>query len=337
MSVVFLLASAIALGEPEAGAAVSLQWSAPAGCPSADAVQRDVDALLGRGRAEGEPLVVEAEVAADRDGYVLRLVMETRTGRDVRRIRADACEQLARATSLIIATLQDPVAASDHVAYLQRPRADGPPTTPAPELPSIPVEEFEPRPPEPVSPSEAETRASERWATPWRAAIRLDGVAGSATLPRLDGGLAFAVGMTAPRIRLELGVSHMFAQTEAHPTLPNVGLRVRATTAVARGCGVLTWGTWEFPLCVAGELGATAAQGVGSAVREATVERAVYATALAEAHVVWRATDRFSIWAGAQGVLNLTRPSFTVDTLDPFFKAPLGGGRAKLGVEVRFP
>ena len=337
MSVVLLLASTIGFGEPEAGSAVSLQWSAPAGCPSADAVQEDVDVLVGHGSGQGEPLVVEAEVVADEGGYALRLAMETRSGRDVRHIRAGECEQLARATSLIIATLQDPVAVSDHVEQLQRPRADGPPSIPAPEIPEIPVEAVEPRPatdpPLPMS----EPASSDRQPTPWQAAVRLDGLAGAAALPRVDGGLALAVGMIAPRVRLELGASHLFAQTEGHPTLPDVGLRVRATTAAARGCGVPSWGAWEFPLCVAGEVGAMTARGVGSAVRAATVERTVYATALAEAHVAWRATDRISIWAGAQGVLNLTRPSFTVDTLEPFYEAPVGGGRAKLGVEVRFP
>ena len=80
-----------------------------------------------------------------------------------------------------------------------------------------------------------------------------------------------------------------------------------------------------------------AARGVGSAVDGATVERSLYASALGEAHVAWRATARFAIWVGGQGVLNLTRPKFTVDPLQPFFQASFGGGRAKLGVEVRFP
>ena len=80
-----------------------------------------------------------------------------------------------------------------------------------------------------------------------------------------------------------------------------------------------------------------AALGTGSAVRDASVQRSLYAGALAEVHVAWRATDRFALWLGGQGVLNLTRPRFTVATLEPFVTAPIGGGRAKLGVEVRFP
>ena len=332
---VLLLASVIALSGPAdaEGPVASLEWSAPAGCPSAAEVREDVEVLLGSGSGPREPLAVEAEVVADPDGYALRLAMETRTGRDVRSIRAPSCEQLARAASLIIATMQDPVAVSDRVDYVQRPRAASVPSIPAPELP--PVERVEPV--ETASPRQVEPTPSEPASAPWRPALRLEGLVGSATLPRVDGGLALAAGLATSRFRVELGASHLFAQTVDHPTLSGVGLRVRATTGTVRGCGVPRWRAWEFPLCVAGEVGAMAARGVGSAVDGATVERSLYASALGEAHVAWRATARFAIWVGGQGVLNLTRPKFTVDPLQPFFQASFGGGRAKLGVEVRFP
>lgn len=330
-----LFALVIALRGPAAaeGPAVSMQWSAPAGCPSAADVREDVEVLEGSGNGPREPLVVDGEILAEADGYVLVLAMETRTGRDVRRIVAPSCEQLARAASLVIATMRDPVAVSARVDYVQRP---SPPSIP--ELPAAsiePVRQARPRPRlvESRPPASESTSSSP---LRWRPILRLDGVAGSAALPRLDGGLAIAVGLTTAAFRAELGASHLFAQTLEHPTQSDVGLRVRATTGTIRGCGVPHWGAWEFPLCVAGDLGAMAARGVGPAVSGATLERSLYASALGEAHVVWRTTDRFSLWLGGQGVINLTRPNFTVDPLDPFFTAPVGGGRAKIGVEVRF-
>lgn len=335
MTVALLLASAVALVATE-GPAVSLEWSAPAGCPSANEVQDDIDAWLGGVGELGEPLAVEADVVLDRDGYALTLVMETRTGRDLRRIRADTCEQLARVTSLVVATMQDPVAVSDQVEPLRRAAVAPPPSIP--EAPSLsPSEPTPDELPEAGGVSVSESEAPSRPHSPWRPALRLEGVVGSAVLPRVDAGLAFAVGLTRSRLRFELGASHLFAQTDAHPTLSDVGLRIRSTTGLARACGVPGWGSWELPLCVAGEVGSLAARGVGSEVRGATMERSLYASALVEVHVVWRATDRLGLWLGAQGVVSLTRPSFTVDPLDPFFTAPLGGGRAKLGVEVRFP
>ncbi len=349
MSLVPMLLGILAVLEPAAAEVpgASLEWSAPPGCPSADEVRGEIAGLLDDGKGLGEPITVDARVVAEREGYTLRLVLETRSGRDAREIHDASCERLGHATALVVATLMDPVAVSDHIDRLERTAAETPPPVVPPTLPEPPSMPAEPTGPvgEPSPPATTPAKSNspddpprslER-RLPFRPALRLEGSIGSAALPRLDGRLALAAALTTSRLRLELGASHAFAQPRTHPVLADVGLRVRLTTGIVRGCGVPSRGAWEFPLCIAGDVGLMSARGEGSAVRNATLERSFYAAALAEAHVVWRATDRFGVWVGAQGVLNLTRPSFTVDTQDPFFTASAGGGRAKLGLEVRFP
>ena len=323
-----------------AGNPIELQWDAPPGCPTADEVAREVEGLFGEGGGKGQTVQAEAQVAREGEGYRLELVVTTRSGRDARSIHDPRCEPLAHATALVVATLMDPIAVSEHIEALSNPTPPTvePPAEPPPRLPeppSIPPPSTEPPPPRATSSDRIDPRPPPRPA--FRPSLRLGGFLGSATLPGLDGGLAVAVGFTRSKLRLELGASYAFPQSQPHPELAAVGLQLQSVTGQLRGCYVPAASRWEFPLCVAGDIGAMLGRGEGSAVLDPTTEVSLQLSALAEAHVVWRATDRVAVWLGAQGVLNLARPSFTVDTLEAFFTTPIGGGRAKLGLELRFP
>jgi hypothetical protein len=352
----FALALLLCLGasvgdEPSTVAtdSVELQWDAPASCPTLDEVREEIAALLGEREPTTGSLTVEARVRADGDAYLLQLALRTASGSDVRDLRGAPCKELARATALIVATMVDPLAVVRRIEELEAAatqagtaadsRTSLPPIVPlASELHDerslAPGRERE----DPLSivakpPSTQHATASP---SPLGVSLRLEGIAGLAALPRIDGGLAVAAGLLTKHLRLEVGAAHLFAQPRAHPARREVGLRVWTTTAIVRGCGVPLVGRWEFPVCGGGELGAMAARGDGSAVTGAVVARSPYANVFAEVHVVWRATRHFGLWVGGQAIVNVARPRFTVGSLDPFFITPIGGGRAKLGVEVRF-
>ncbi|MEM7155627.1 MAG: hypothetical protein AAF799_22445 [Myxococcota bacterium] len=334
-------APVVEVGDHDPPQPIELRWDAPSSCPSSDAVRDEIATLLARSRNQGEAVRAEATVVPDGEAFRLRLSVVTRSGRDERSIRDPSCEPLAHATALVVATLMDPIAVSNHIEALTPadtlPRE--PPPSSLPEPPSTPPSSTETPPPR-VTASDRRDDAPAPSPSPRtgvRPSLRLEGFVGAAIVPPVDGGLAFAVGMTRPQLRLELGAAYAVPQSRAHPVLADVGLQLQAFSGQARGCWVPATGAWEFPLCLAGEVGAMVARGQGSAVQNPTNELSLQLAALAEAHVAWRATERFALWLGAQGVLNLARPSFTVGTLAPFFTAPVGGGRAKLGIELRFP
>jgi hypothetical protein len=324
------------LAGPPAGGAVEieLEWSAPASCPRADEVRTQIDELLPSEVDTPLQLSVRALVHETGGAYELELAMELADAHDERRVRAASCPDLARATALVVATMIDPIAVADRLDAAQartgerevevvEPPAEPEASASTPEAPLAAV-----APPTDLARMRARVRPV--------ATLRLDALAGAATLPRVDAGLALSAGVVLSRARVELGLAHVFAQRRDHPSIPGVALRVRGTMAVVRACGVPAFGAWELPLCGGAEVGALAARAEGDAVSGASLVRSPYAAAFVEAHAAWRATRRFAVWIGVQGLAAIVRPRFTVADLDPFVRTAWGGGRAKLGVEVRF-
>ncbi|MCA9656216.1 MAG: hypothetical protein KC501_40300, partial [Myxococcales bacterium] len=143
----------------------ALQWSAPAGCPDAAAVEARIAALTA-GRPEGEgTLEVEGTVSAFEGGFSLRLTTSLRGRTGTRELSARACDDLADSAALVVAVTLDPAlsgSGADEPEPESTPDEDGvpdPEPTPEPagprstperhEAPAVedrPAERTEPRP-----------------------------------------------------------------------------------------------------------------------------------------------------------------------------------------------
>jgi hypothetical protein len=333
--------STLVLSVTIGAAGLDLRWTAPPSCPSATEVRDAIERLGPAADAGVGEFVVDATIRPIDAGFELELVVVVDGDRSERRLQAADCGDLARATALVAATMFDPLAIAHRVALLEQAELASAVAVPDPAPDPMLDPVLDPVPgPAPTAPSDdrgAPPRTDPRRRPRPAASLRVEGLAGVAALPRLDAGLSLAAGVALRRLRVEVGAIHLFAQTREHPRVPDVALRARATAAVVRACAVPRVGDWEFPVCGGGEVGVMSAQGQGAAVTDAVRVRRPWAAALVEAHAAWRVTPRFAVWIGVQGLVALARPRFTVAALEPFVRTPAGGGRAKLGVEVRFP
>lgn len=98
-------------GFAPAARAMELEWQAPAGCPTTEAVKRDVRRLAGS--AEGASLVAHAAVTQTTDQRWRVAIDLSGAASGHRTLTADTCVQLARASALIIALAANPEAALD--------------------------------------------------------------------------------------------------------------------------------------------------------------------------------------------------------------------------------
>jgi hypothetical protein len=227
-----------------------------------------------------------------------------------RTVAADDCETLADAVALIVATLLEP---QDVVEQVE------------------PVLAASVAPAE-VSPGRAVPDKGVRWRG-W--ALRPMGIVGGGVVHEVGGGVALALSLRLDPLRIELEVAHYFAQRFAYPEQPSAGLDVSMTTGGVRLCGVPKVGRWEFPLCAGGESGPMIAKGTGIDSPRRVASPWIGVTA--GAHVAWRPTDRFAVWLGGEAVGSVLLPRFTLEDNPAFFEAGLVGGRARLGLEARFP
>lgn len=95
---------------PWAGA-VQLDWQAPNGCPTTEALLRDIRRLAGT--SEGDSLTASAIVTETPEGRWRVAIDLAGSATGHRTLTADNCTQLARASALIIALAANPEAALD--------------------------------------------------------------------------------------------------------------------------------------------------------------------------------------------------------------------------------
>ena len=137
-----------------------LEWSAPEGCPTREAILDTTYARLGKARADDPPgLFVRGDVAAVDRGFTVTLVLEDVTGRSVGertvRVGDSACAAIETPASVVLAMM---IAVARPRAVAPAPRAtpadppapapSPPPSSPAPSSPA-------PSPPPPAPPSPA--------------------------------------------------------------------------------------------------------------------------------------------------------------------------------------
>jgi hypothetical protein len=88
----------------------SLQWSAPAGCPTQAVVRQTIEIWLAQAIEPNDPsgIAVEARVQREPQGFVLALMLETPSGQAEEKLVAERCETLAGVVALKVALAADP-------------------------------------------------------------------------------------------------------------------------------------------------------------------------------------------------------------------------------------
>ena len=88
---------------------ISLEWSAPAGCPDGDVVRADVLGLSGATGQGSRHLKARASIrSADGKGWILSLVTDLEGVTGERTLEGDSCESLTDAAKLMLALILNP-------------------------------------------------------------------------------------------------------------------------------------------------------------------------------------------------------------------------------------
>ena len=97
-----------------AAAQVAIDWEAPTGCPSRDAVVAHVTRLLVGSTAArtAQPVAARARVRALEAGFLLELTTDVGGEHGERKLQAPSCSELAAAAAVIVALLVDPAVVS---------------------------------------------------------------------------------------------------------------------------------------------------------------------------------------------------------------------------------
>ncbi len=329
MLVGVLLGYALLSSAPDSGrlgALPALQWTAPAGCPSAAEIEASVRQLIGNDPI-GQGVSASAQVREIAAGFELELRVSDETRPRI--ARAPQCEELGLATALVVATLHDPVRAASTVFGVVQdpPLAVEPP--PAPDNPEIEVDSAT----RPEGPRTPETQTTRNSPTRRHYYLRLEGVLGRATSPGLEHGVGVAFSGEQGPIRLELNAEYLPPTHHDHPTLDGVALEMQLVAANLAACGVAKHKVWAFPVCARLRGGAALARGSGRAVRRGEWRAGPYIGAAAGASAIWRRWRTIAPWLGIEGVVNVSRTQFGVLGSSPFVRSPRGGIPATIGFE----
>jgi hypothetical protein len=165
---------------------------------------------------------------------------------------------------------------------------------------------------------------------------RLFGGGAVGVVPGLSGLVGLALGLGAGAGRGELAFTHGLERLGETGT-PGVGYTVRLWSALVRGCWAPRFGRAEFPLCGDLELGALLGTGAGERVVAARTRPALWLGGGLSAAVVGWVQPNIGLYLEGRAHLALSRPQFTVAGHEGVvYRAPLGGVRLLVGIEVRF-
>jgi hypothetical protein len=212
-----------------------LTWDAPADCPSAQEVERDIMRLIGESSHE-RTVRASAVVTGNDDGWRVRVRMETGGEISERSLSAPTCRALEKAVALVIAIAIEPRAA-----------AGEPPPPPPPQ----PIDVVPPKTPPPVIVREPALR--------WFAAL------GPATelglLPQLGMGGELALGIRLPPLSVEL-LGALYLPQSVTVKGP-AGGRLTLASAGIRTCGRVLGGQVELFGCADALVNRLGARGFG--------------------------------------------------------------------------
>lgn len=331
---------------PSATVAVELDWQAPRGCPEERDVQATIARLVGQPLASeragaGSSTQVHAVVRTRPEGFEVELHTRHGAAEEHRTFAAPRCEALADATALIVAVALRPLetaaasttaseAAPDPAPSVAPPAVAPPRRPPAAATPVPTARAPAAAPPAPASPAAANARAI-------GGALAVTAGPAVGVLPGVAAQLAAVLALRGRRWRVEAGGTYWFPRTAGTADQPTVEIGLGSGTV--RGCYVFARARLELPLCAGAELGAMRGRGQGVGVLSKT-SRSLWAAAHAGPGLTWRLGPWAAVRLAVDAIVALRQPGFDL-RIDgervELHRAPPVGGRAALGIELRWP
>ena len=317
---------------------LELHWRAPPGCPSTEAIEARIRALLPGATGGDGVLVVEGDVTLDGRGARLALASTFRGRTERRELLARDCDELAEATAVLLAVALEPSreAELEHPAKERAPEEATIPPPPDPEATTLATHDapiatdlvptLESQHTTTTTPTKVPPRRRRR--TPFGWAVRIAAGIDAGGVPPPTAALQGAALLEWPRARLELHGAWLAPRTrrdaEGHGGTYQLG------AAGLRGCGRLFWGAVELPLCLGAEAGTVRGRGATGSRR---VEHGPWLGALASAGVA-RAWGPVGIWSAAEGLGRIIGSRFLVgeDVVQRQWPVSV---RVLVGIEIR--
>ena len=294
---------------------LSLQWTAPASCPSAAYVRARVQGAIGEADEHHQPVEADARVEQGDDG-TWHVTLRTKQGKQAgqRTFDAASCAELADATALIVAMM-----------IVREPAPE------APEQPSPPA--TKPRPPAPVRatpPPRIEAPPADAAAVVLSPQLALD----LGSLPSAALGLGASGGLMWEAVRVELEAIMWPAKQATSADLASAGSDVGLSTAALHGCARPWPGAIRFDGCGGVELGRLRAEGFG--VEHPKTEGALWSALFAGALMTWPVGD-FALRLQVGAAVPLTRPSVVLEPHGEVHRPSAVVARGAIGVSWIIP
>jgi hypothetical protein len=308
----------------EARPRVALTWVAPSSCPSAQAIQSQIESALERANNGNGHVVARAIVTSDESRWHLTLAIESEHTSGTRTLDADSCEAIAGAVVLIAVLATEPVEVTA--------------PTPTPSAAADTNAEAIPEDDRKKLPSTSGKRAV-------HVGLGAEGASDIGSLPSIAGGGRLSLFATYRRARLE-AIATMWGKQNAFVAGSSTeGVNLFFLTAGGHACYAVlsndesaSRGLSLSP-CAGTEWNRMASGGFGgpSAFANVTEWASVHAGALGS----WNLFSFLSLRAAIEAVVPLARPTFV--TLDDtgaiantLHRPSVVGARGLAGVEARF-
>lgn len=277
---------------------LSIEWDAPAACPTESAVRAALHRWLELTPEgiEGAAVEAHAHVRPSPDGWQLELTLVSPGGRQEETLVAARCETIVELVALKVALAVNPTGL---VQGLEETSAD--------------------------ATSQARGLVF--------GARGVFGV-GAGVLPGTSVGVAAVGSLESRSWRLELGAQFWFPRPSVYPQLPSVGADVELVAGEARGCALPAIGGVVLPICAGFELGVMRAVGFGTAQTRASDQ--LWAAVVIGPALRWHLVGPMSLWLEGEALLALNRPEFHFRNLPLLYKPEPAAAQGWAGLEVRF-
>jgi hypothetical protein len=315
------------------GERLTLTWSAPTGCPSAENVQARVNGLLGGDASAARVADVRAAGQVERveGGFRLLLSMGVAGAPSSRVIEARTCDELAGAAAIAIALL-----ARSTLSGASATTDEGEPAASSAELGGENTPISSPEPPAPTPPAKAQPAAPVDSAGGLHAVLDVPvGLAGWGSLPSTALGLGAGLGLRWKALRV-VAQGELWAPQNSK--VSGFATHFAMQSARVEACLLQSLGGVELAPCLGSAVQRLKGDGLESPVFSPSSRTTLWFSGLAGVFVSLPtpgfATLRF--FGEASVLVSPLRPRFVIDQLGPAHEPALAAPRVSLGCEWIF-
>jgi hypothetical protein len=339
--------NAPAFATPHDAGPLDLEWVAPSGCPSRDAVLDEVARILDPRKTEAPLARIAARAVLFRGEDARWHIVLTISGGQ-RTIEASSCEEVANAAALVLALRIVPPSVAPEPAPLPPaattnalPGAEAP-APPASEV-ATPVASPPPPPskekPAPFASAEKDSPAAPNSPSRYGILVGTAVAGGVGALPSADLGIEVTATLKRGRLRLEPLLGSSLVQHADVSRSTSEGASIRSARGGLRGCYAVIDFRLTLSGCVVGEVDWFWADGYGATLPENAKagEVAFGAGTLA----TWRVARSVVLRTQLEGLLAASPPSFVIDdsqgnVASQVYRPAALIARGALGAEVPF-